>query len=153
MSIWYRAASSSDPTKTFSGDGGLYVDGRWHHKGRRVVYCSQSISLAMLEWRTHNGLSVDGFTFHKFRVEISDDQITYFETKNLPRGWESVPATFVTKNFSDKTLFSPSGPLAIAVPSAIIHEEFNLIINPLHSAFPMLKNSITYLGKTNVPKR
>jgi len=37
----------------WTGEGGLYVDGRWHLPGRRIVYTAQSLSLAQLEVLVH----------------------------------------------------------------------------------------------------
>lgn len=73
MSIWYRAHHSPNIDMVFSGAGGLYVSGRWHHKGRKVIYCSQSIALCTLEWLSHNGLSVSGFSYYKYSLEIADE--------------------------------------------------------------------------------
>ena len=35
MSIWFRCSQSSQINTVFSGDGGLYVAGRWNHKGNQ----------------------------------------------------------------------------------------------------------------------
>lgn len=43
MSIWFRGAQNQHADIVFSGDGGLYVAGRWNHKGTKAIYCSQSI--------------------------------------------------------------------------------------------------------------
>ena len=39
--------------KSFSREGGLKAAARWHHKGHRIVYTSESLSLATLEFRVH----------------------------------------------------------------------------------------------------
>jgi RES domain-containing protein len=37
----------------WSGDGGLYADGRWHTAGNRIVYTASSLALAQLEVLVH----------------------------------------------------------------------------------------------------
>ena len=44
----YRIGNSKR-IRDLQGTGGLYTAGRWHQKGRRVLYTSSSISLAKLE--------------------------------------------------------------------------------------------------------
>ncbi len=39
--------------EALSGAGGLYDDGRWHKKGSRVVYTSESSTLCMVERLVH----------------------------------------------------------------------------------------------------
>ena len=66
MSIWFRCAHNQHADVVFSGESGLYVAGRWNHKGTQAIYCSQSLSLCTLEWLAHHGLSVSGFSYYKF---------------------------------------------------------------------------------------
>ena len=37
---------------SLTGDGALRVSGRWHTRGRRIVYCSKSPAAALLEERS-----------------------------------------------------------------------------------------------------
>jgi RES domain-containing protein len=43
-----------------AGDGGLRVSGRWHTRGKRVVYCAENPAAALLEILVH------------FEIEIGD---------------------------------------------------------------------------------
>ena len=65
MTTWYRAARTENIQTVFSGDGGLYVSGRWNDLGKRIIYCSESIALCTLEWLAHHGLSVSGFNYYR----------------------------------------------------------------------------------------
>lgn len=153
MSLWYRAAQANDIEQTFSGDGGLYVAGRWHFKGRKVIYCSQSIALCTLEWLAHHGLSVSGFVYYKFSIDIPDELIIDFKVNDLPKNWSNNPATNHSREFAEKHLFNQTHYLAMSVPSVIIPEEKNLVINPAHSHFSKVQNSILALGKYTAPNR
>ena len=153
MSIWYRGSQNQDANIVFSGDGGLYVAGRWNNKGTKAVYCSQSISLCTLEWLSHNGLSVSGFSYYKFSIEIPDDMIIQYKISDLPPEWCDTPSPNSNRNYVDKSFFNTNKYLAMAIPSVMVPEEFNLVINPLHPSFMNQKKTICYLGEFIAPNR
>ena len=153
MSIWFRCSQSSQINTVFSGDGGLYVAGRWNHKGTKAIYCSQSISLCTLEWLAHNGLSVSGFSYYKFSIEIPDELILKYNISDLPQEWNNTPSPNCNRDFANKYFYAPNHYVAMNTPSVMVPEESNLIINPLHSAFETLKKSINYLGNFTAPTR
>ena len=153
MAIWYRAHQTRDVNMTFSGEGGMFVAGRWHYKGRKVVYCSQSISLCTLEWLSHHGLSVSGFSYHKYAIEVADNLIQSFDVKHLPRHWNQSPVIQATQDFAEKHLFNQTKYLALAVPSVIVPEEYNLVINPMHTAYAKVSRTVQKIGAFKAPKR
>ncbi|HAT2139551.1 TPA: RES domain-containing protein [Legionella pneumophila] len=153
MATWYRAHNTAMIKYVFSGDGGLYVPGRWNHKGRKVIYCSDSIALCTLEWLAHNGLSVSGYSYYKFEIDIPDKLIKEFSVNDLPKGWNREPAINVTRDFAEKHLFNQNTYLAISVPSVMVPEEFNLVINPLHKDMKAITSKINLLGKYTSPTR
>lgn len=153
MSIWFRASQISKIQTVFSGEGGMFTPARWNHLGRRVVYCSESIALCTLEWLSHNGLSVSGFNYIRFSIEIPDKLVKKFLPKDLPKEWNKTPSTDVTRDFAEKNLFSSKKVLALALPSVLVPEEFNLIINPLHKDFSNVLKNAKRLGKHSAPLR
>ncbi len=153
MTIWYRASPNKNTQITFSGEGGLYVAGRWNYVGRKVIYCSESIALCTLEWLSHNGLSVSGFSYYKYSIDIPDDLISKFLPADLPRNWHATPAMDVNRDFAEQHLFLENKRLAIAVPSVIVPEEYNLIINPLHADFKKAAKTIENFGQFIAPNR
>ena len=153
MSTWFRCAQTQQVDVVFSGEGGIYVAGSWHHQGVRAIYCSQSISLCTLEWLSHHGLSVSGFSYYKFSIEIPDELIIQYNASDLPKAWRSTPSPDANRDFSEKHFFTTNQYLAIAIPSVMVLEEFNLVINPLHAAFAGVKDSICSLGKFVAPTR
>jgi RES domain-containing protein len=52
MQVW-RICKRRYAESAFSGEGGLIAPARWHHVGNRIVYTSQSLSLATLETWVH----------------------------------------------------------------------------------------------------
>ena len=153
MPIWFRVAQNQHASHVFSGDGGLYVAGRWNQKGAKAIYCSQSISLCTLEWLSHNGLSVSGFGNFKFSIEIPEDLIIQYTISDLPQAWSITPSPNSNRDFASKNFYTPNKYLAMAVPSIMVPEEFNLVINPLHPAFVKVKHTIRSLGEFTAPKR
>lgn len=153
MSTWFRGANIQEVDKVFSGEGGLYVAGRWNPKGMRAIYCSESISLCTLEWLSHNGLSVSGFQYYKFSIEIPDEWIITFSTDKLPIEWKDTPSPNINREFVSKNFYEPNAYLAMTVPSVMVPEEKNLVINPLHKAFEEIKKTIRVLGEFRAPQR
>lgn len=153
MSLWFRGAQIQYADKVFSGDGGLYVAGRWNHKGTKAIYCSQSISLCTLEWLSHNGLSVSGFSYYKFSIEIPDELIIQYNISDLPPEWRDTPSPNSNRDFIAENFYRPNKYLAITIPSVMVPEEFNLVINPLHSYFEKVKETILSLGEFTSPNR
>jgi len=135
MTIWHRASFTGNTLTTFSGEGGLYSPGRWNYLGKKVVYCSESIALCTLEWLANNGLSVSGFNYYRYSIDIPDHLTIKFSSNDLPKDWDMTPATDVTREFAETKFFSSEKILAMAVPSVIVPEEYNLVINPLHPEF------------------
>ncbi len=153
MSIWFRVSQIADIDKVFSGDGGLITAARWNYLGRKTVYCSSSISLCTLEWLSHNGLSVSGFSYHRYSIELPDKLIKKFTSKQLPVEWNVTPATDITRDFTEKFLFQQQKWLALALPSVLVPEEYNLVINPSHNLFSERLKTAKFLGKYNAPTR
>src|SRR3990167_3903910 len=153
MTTWYRAARTENIQTVFSGDGGLYVSGRWNDLGKRIIYCSESIALCTLEWLAHHGLSVSGFNYYRYSIDIPDNLIRKFSLSDMPKDWNTTPTTDSTRDFADEHLFAPNQSLAIAIPSTLVPEEYNLIINPLHVDFQKVAASIKLLGEHLAPTR
>lgn len=153
MTIWYRASFYNTIDNVFSGEGGLYAPGRWNYLGRKAVYCSASIALCTLEWLSHNGLSIADFNYFRYSIEIPENLVKTFNPSELPSGWEKTPSTDLTRDFSEKNLFLAEKYIAIAVPSVVVPEEFNLIINPSHQKYLEIRKTIKSLGKHTAPSR
>lgn len=153
MVSWYRAHNNSSAKHVFSGEGGLYVAGRWNYKGRKVIYCSSSLSLCTLEWLAHNGLSVSGYSYFKYTITVPQKLIRTFNISDLPKGWQQSPPLCCCRDFAETHLFNQTKYIAISVPSVMVPEEQNLVINPLHKDIALLMDSIKSLGQYISPKR
>ena len=115
------------------GMGGLYGSGRWHKKGNLVIYTSEHASLAAWEKIVH----VTSFenlpkNLLLVKIEIPDGiEILSIPQKILANGWDCFPFILDTMDYGTSFLRKKEH-LAIKVPSVIIHDEYNIILNPLH---------------------
>jgi len=115
------------------GMGGLYGPGRWHKKGNLVIYTSEHASLAAWEKIVH----VTSFAnlpqnLLLVKIEIPDGiEIQSVPQKVLVKGWASFPFALETIDYGTSFLQKKEH-LALKVPSVIIPDEYNIILNPLH---------------------
>jgi RES domain-containing protein len=130
----YRVANVKYKDKTLSGIGAEKVGGRWNEVGTRAIYCSENISLALLEYYVH---SEDRSTLPKeilvAKIEIPD-QFPIQEIAELPERWDQYPySSKTTSIFTEKVI--DRNFFAIKVPSTIVGLEYNYVLNPLFKDF------------------
>jgi RES domain-containing protein len=117
-----------------SGNGGLYASARWHRKGTRVVYASTLISLAALELLAHHRQASQYRNMFLVRIDVADSvtkKAQRVSLKSLAAGWQAVPPGVTSTQCGDDWLKAMSSAM-LFVPSAIVPEEENILINPLH---------------------
>jgi RES domain-containing protein len=115
------------------GRGGLFTSGRWHTRGRPVIYTSQSLALAALEVLVHVDRTTMPADLVQIEIDVPDDlDILRIEIKALPKGWKTSPAPPELQRRGDAWLSAGSTPV-LQVPSAVIPEELNFLLNPQHA--------------------
>lgn len=117
-----------------SGGGAKSVGGRWNSKGVEAVYAACSIALATLEALVHLGDNVA--IRNAFLVSITVPPPVWkkreiIEAEALDRTWQAEPPGSTSIKFGDEWLHGGTAALLL-VPSAIIPEEYNVLINPSH---------------------
>lgn len=118
-----------------SGAGAKATGGRWNEVGLSVVYTSETRALACLETIVH--LNAGGLPLNRYLVEVTIPDKVWANAQaetpgSLPVGWEAEPAGQVSIQFG--TIWARSGSSALlVVPSVIVQEEFNVLINPAHA--------------------
>lgn len=118
----------------FSGDGARLYGGRWNSIGTSMVYLAGSLSLAILEWRVHLA-QWPAPAASVIDVEVEESLI--WITPRLPPSWKRMPATRATAAFGDEWIQSARSAV-MRVPSAVVPEEWNYLVNPAHPDFPKL---------------
>lgn len=110
----------------------MRVSGRWHTRGRRVVYCSESPSAALLEILVHFEIDVRDLParYRLLKLHAPDDLVVEdVAAADLPADW--LERTDLTRGTGDRWLQAGRSPL-LRVPSAVVPETFNVLLNPGH---------------------
>lgn len=140
--LWRIATDTKDyEAHELNGKGAEKTGGRWNRPGRPMVYCSQTIALSCLETVVH--LNAGDLPLNKFLVRIEMPESVWhsreqWTANELPVGWNAVPEGKVSLDIGDDWLQSKRSALLV-VPSVIVPEEQNVLINPLHSAAKKIK--------------
>lgn len=130
--VWRIAAEENTlSANDMSGSSAVKSRGRWNSIGTPMVYCSSSIALATLESLSH--VRFGNYPFNRFliRVDVPTAVWAKREVLPLPGGWDAVPYGLASRTSGDAWIGSKRSPLSV-VPSAIVPEELNVLINPLH---------------------
>jgi RES domain-containing protein len=129
---------------TLDGVGGLYVSGRWHTKGHPVVYCTLNPATALLETLVHMEIDAEDRPerFQVLRIEGPDTlSVEEIKAGALPSNW--VEDIAFTQNVGDGWL-SEAGSLLLRVPSVLVPETWNVLVNPQHAEASLLKVAMRY---------
>lgn len=118
----------------FTGEGARLFGGRWNSKGFPVVYTAGSVSLAQLELLVH--LQSNEVLDHYRLRPCSFDDVHVFrlDPARLPRNWRHDPAPAALRKIGDEWIASQRTPV-LAVPSAVVPNELNFLLNPAHPDF------------------
>ncbi len=133
----FRICQTQYASSSFSGLGGLHGPGRWHHKGNRIVYTSDSLSLATLETWVHVQPKLPLSDHIAVWADISDDLLVHsVDPLPLPPDWRSSDdgPIEILRDIGTNWLGSRVSAVA-CVPATTTFGEFNFLINPLHHDF------------------
>lgn len=126
---------------SLSGIGASLSEGfRWNSAETRLVYTAESRALAMLEIAVHLDLNED-LPKDRFMVEIeipNDMLILEVKIADLPDLWRAKPPGIFTQTIGDDFVNQNESAI-LKVPSSIIPQEYNYLINPNHKDFERLE--------------
>ena len=132
VNLWRIAKNTAQyQANDMSGGGAKTVGGRWNSKGSAVIYTSPTIALATLETLAHIGDEIAARNRFLIQIEVPDDVWKARETLDVTRldpTWVSEPPGLATISPGDAWIKGNTAAL-LEVPSVIIHEEFNVLIN------------------------
>lgn len=130
----YRVEREKYLKTTLSGIGASMTEGyRWNSLNTKLVYTAESRALATLEVAVHLDLSEDlPADRYYVEIEIPDDlAVLEVEITDLPDGWDLKPPTTITQTIGDDFVIENEAAI-LKVPSCIVLQEFNYLINPNH---------------------
>jgi RES domain-containing protein len=150
--VAYRLCSSRYPPT--SGKGAALHGGRWNNPGTEIIYAADSRSLAALEVLVHYAVLPRDFVITE--IHIPDDAaVTIEEFYNVrmrdfwgnqleqvlgPRvDFASLGRADLERTRSMGDFWAQMGTTVLSVPSVIIPEERNYVLNVTHSDFTRLE--------------
>ena len=134
----WRLVAAAYVDRIMSGGGAYRRGGRWNSQGRAVVYMSESLSLCVLETLVHVVKVPMLRSFKSIWMDIPESSIHTLKLKDLPPSWKAVPAAQETKQIGDKWFDEKVSPV-LKVPSTVVQDECNFVLNPMHPDFKNLK--------------
>ncbi|HYL95975.1 MAG TPA: RES family NAD+ phosphorylase [Terriglobales bacterium] len=117
---------------TLEGEGGLIASARWHTQGYPILYLSETPAGALVEVLVHLELDPAHLprSYQLLKAEAPDDiSLRAIGKAELAEDWTQHLLT--TRTLGDEWLRSRVSAL-LRVPSAIVPETFNVLLNPRH---------------------
>lgn len=125
--------------QAMTGSGGLFAPGRWHSQGQRVIYSSSSLALATLELFVNLQNKRQLARYVKSRISVPETLVVELETEHL-EAFIRDPEAFDARGYGDRWLQAGES-CVLEVPSRVVVEESNYLINPVHPAFGEIEAS------------
>lgn len=134
--VWRIGTDTPDySADDLSREGARRTGGRWNRAGTSMIYASSSIALACLETVVHLAASDLPLNRYLVSIEVPDDiwraAITFKPKDHV--GWDAIPAGITSLDAGIRWASAGKSALLL-VPSVIVPEENNILINPAHPA-------------------
>jgi RES domain-containing protein len=117
-----------------TGAGAKTTGGRWNEPGMAMLYTSESRALACLETVVH--LDAGGLPLNRYLVRLELPDRAWREAEVLDDavlvGWDAEPAGRASIRYGTGWVRSGRS-LLLTVPSIVVLEERNVLINPQHA--------------------
>ena len=131
MILW-RVTRRIHAATPLNGEGSRLYGTRWSHPGRPLASASSTLSLAALEYLVHVDPRDLPDDFVSVRIAVPDSVHAHrLDRAQLPTTWRRYPAPDELAVIGDEWL-SKQERLLLIVPSAIVPEEDNILVNPRH---------------------
>jgi RES domain-containing protein len=133
------------------GEGARQHGGRWNSEGRPVVYAASSPSLAALELLVHVDIEDLPTDMVLIEIDVPDDALpAEVHAQDLPAEWNTTPDHPECIRRGDAWL-ADAEKLLLKVPSAVMPQENNVLINPAHTDFGTVQ--ISSVGSFHLDRR
>jgi RES domain-containing protein len=140
--VWRIATDTPDyGADDLSGKGAQKTGGRWNRKGTLLLYTSSSIALACLETVVHLGGGVP-LPLNRYLIQLTITSDLWSRRARFDQkahvGWDAAPPGLVSMDWGTQWARSAKSLLA-EVPSVVVPEECNILINPAHPSAARLR--------------
>ena len=119
-----------------SGNGAAINGSRWNSKGTQLLYTGEYISLVILESLVHLRTIDIPEKQYLLQIELPDVDFSEIKLAKIKDNWQQHLA--YTQWMGDQFV-SANQSLILKVPSAIVPQEHNFLVNPLHAEFKKVK--------------
>jgi RES domain-containing protein len=123
--------------RDLSGFGASLKGQRWNRRGTSLLYTASYRSLALLEVVVH----LPVFPEEEYAIatlDVPTESITALAINQLPNQWSRYLQPGALAYLTDEWLTQEKY-LAFRVPSAIVEQEYNYLLNPLHPNYNEIK--------------
>lgn len=132
MVLAWRIVTARWADAAFDGEGARRYGGRWNSPGRSAIYLAGSRALAALETLVHLSPGVAARQrFIRFEVRLPKSLVSQLDSD---QGSFQPFVGAETQAMGDLWLDNAKG-LVLRVPSAVIPEEHNYLLNPAHPKY------------------
>jgi RES domain-containing protein len=109
---------------------------RWNKKGEQIIYAGGSRSLSTLELVVHRNFIKPDIRYKVMVLSVpdSDLMVKTITTSRLPKNWRQIEAYSKLQEIGSEWIGSKQT-LLLKVPSVIIPQEYNYLINTEHPDF------------------
>lgn len=126
-----RARFADDLT----GEGARLAGGRWNSIGTAVLYTAETRALAALEYLVHASLRAAPGDLRLLSLQVPNDiKAEEIDRDSLPSDWKTHPPPLVLAAIGTEWL-SSNRSLLLRVPSVVVEQEHNVLLNPAHPDF------------------
>ena len=134
----FRIVKLRHAATAFDGEGAWRHGGRWNSRGTRMVYTAESRALALLEilTHTHNPDLLEAYAV--IEVEFDAALVMALRDDDLPADWRAFPLPAAVQAIGDRWA-ADNVSVLLRVPSVLVPEEFNYLLNPAHAGFAKLR--------------
>lgn len=137
MPTCWRLTKTRHVSSAWTGEGARRAGGRWNSPGLPVVYASEALSLALVEVLVHlpPGLLP---SYSAIPVRYEEGLALTLTLEALPENWRTSPPPASTQALGDAWARERRS-VILRLPSVVVPEEWNLVINTVHPDFPRLE--------------
>ena len=125
------------------GEGARLYGARWSSQGVAVLYTASNLSLAALEYLVHIDPEDAPDDLIALGVQVPDDAMALVcPPADLPADWRATPPPPECQDIGDRWVREGEH-LLLGVPSVVVPEETNVLINPAHPDAPRVRVAVS----------
>lgn len=118
--------------KELTGRGAELYGGRWNKMGIPAIYSSSNRALCALEILANLSVIPNGVSYSLVTITIPDnDSYPILLPQKLHKNWNDIGGKQQCVEIGTEWIKNRSS-LAMFVPSCLVIEDFNILINPMH---------------------